>query len=297
MKDRNLIIGVIGILVGIFGVAVSILSIRSSVDIAERSGSFEKGELVARIARQDVGTKREPINIIFGIDFNEVNSNLVIGHFPLAILNSGKKSINNITVTYQYHESFSRHAFEHLSFEAEGTYEVKELDRSFSKMGSQHYASYRLRHLAPGMSFGLNDPIALHKTEVTEKIPLEGSAYLPVTLKFWRFFDILITAQDLPRLKQDIHFQVIDAKSKDDLIARFKKDIAYDEADKLRNESTFIEYLGYMLFNKHPKSVILVYPELRKVEVGEIVMYDSFVTDENITTASYELASIDFLMK
>lgn len=295
MKNTILNKGSVGILVGIAGVVVALFSIKISVDIATRSGNFEKGELVARIARLDVGEKSVPINIVFGVDLQKTKNDIVIGHFPLTLFNTGKKSINEVTVTYQYHEIYRRHAFEHMDFITAGAFESKELDRSFSKIGTQHYASYRLPHLAPGMSFGLNDPIGLQKTEFTEVIPLSDGALLPVTFKYGLTFDILITAKDLPRIKTAIKLHVIDAKNKYDLMDKFKKDFAYSEAEKLRTNSSFVEYLGHILFNRETKNAVLIYPNLRKVEANKVVLYDSTLTDESVTTASYEIVNVDLL--
>ncbi len=296
MKDKNFIIGAIGGIIGVVGIIVGIVGIKSAEDIATRSGSFDKGNLVAKISNVNVNTNSTPINLVFGVDFKRVKKGLVIGDIPITIANTGNKSIKDVTVTYIYPEIFKRDVFENLKCVPEGSYDAKEIDRHFSKMGNQHYSSYRLPRLEPGTAIVVRDPVVLPETRFAELVSLPDWGELSVVLEYGMEFDIFITAEDIIPLKQAVTYRVINAQSKTDFINKFKNKMVNIEAKELRDNATFLQYLGHIMFRRKEMETVLIYPEILEHKIAEGKIFSAFSNEKDLTTASYDLISYNLLL-
>ena len=255
---------------------------------------MDHGQLAAYIGQLRVG-QHDSIEIYFGVDQSVVGDALVVGSFPLRISNEGEKSIDGVTVSYRYHELMKRSAFESLTYQPVGTFEDAEIRRSFSEMDEFHMANYRLPHLSPGLSFGLNDPMALAETTVESEVEIEDGLILPFSVDFSLLFDVLIHARDTSQILQQVKVSVFDAKDQNELKERIERKVAPQARADFRRHFSFVEYLKLLIIERPQKDIILIHPNLEVVKEAGHKVFIGQVDHSSVTTASFRLATFDEL--
>lgn len=281
-------------LISIISIFVAIAATESSKEIAEKSGSFDKGNLVAHIGKVELN-KNKTIEIIYGVDFEKYQGDITIGNIPLAITNKGNKSLFDVTITHRYHEMFKRDVFQNFDFISEGGYESKEIGKHFSKMGTEHISSFHLPRLDPGKNMLIADPIALEETRFSSDVELNNGLTIKTEMEFSLSFDISISARNLLGEKSIINMRVFDAKSKDDLLEKFIIKVVRVDQKELREKSNFFQYFGYLLFQKIEKRIILIYPKFIGVTAGGITIYNAEASTDVIRSVVYKRATYALL--
>lgn len=286
--------------IAILAIAVAIMltysANESSRKIAEDSGAFDKANLVAFIGTVEV-TPNETTNIIYGYDFSNTDSEAyVIGELPLVIGNNGKKSLDEVTATFQYHKSLLRSVFEEMIYVKEGGFEAKNSERFFSSMGNEDYASYRLETLQPGKAGKILDPIILAENKITTDVELDDGIKLKVDAFFSIKMNISLSARDTPTINANIEYQAVDVQTKEEFDQYIEKNIVIDKLKKNRDSASFFEYLGFLLFHDKHETLLYIYPENDESSIDES-MFIMTKIGNNIGYIIYETTSWRYLFK
>jgi len=263
-KDR-----VISVLSIIVCVVIAYSANESSRKIAEDSGAFDKANLVALVGTVEV-TSNGTTNIIYGYNFSNTDKEVyVIGALPLIIGNNGQKSLDEVTVTFQYHKSLYRSVLEDMTYVEEGGFEVKNAERFFSTMGNEDYASYRIKTLQPGKAAKILDPIILTNNKITTDVELDNGIKFKVDTFFAIKMNISLSARDTQTVNANIEYQAVDVKTKEEFNKYIEQNIIIDKLQKNRESASFFEYLGFLLFHDKQEKLIYIYPENDNSSIDE----------------------------
>src|SRR5436309_12367559 len=130
MSDRTIYYTRLSIALAILSILVTILigiaAIRSSKELAEKSGALDKPSVEAHIGYVRL-TDTIPTKIIFGVDSAKHKEGLVIAPFTLAFKNSGKINLRNVYVSFRYPKMLKRDVLENLSSSVTGAFMEKDI--------------------------------------------------------------------------------------------------------------------------------------------------------------------------
>ena len=291
LSDRK--VSIISLIVAIVAVVISTIiglaALSQSNSIAIESGALKKPELHAFIGHVDLLSGKNH-RIIFGASNEQMEQGLVISPFAIAIENSGDSILENVYLTYRYHKMLKRSALEHLSFTGSGSFVDGDIVKKFSSSGTTDYVTYHIPKLNPSVALGIDEPFVLHETKVSDTVPYEGYE-LPYTIYYSIKFQMSISASTQEHQDYDFEVSVIDSDSLDNLQKKFTEQVIAEEMDKLRLDSTLIQYLGVLLFNNKQRDAVLVFSENEKVVNGEAVIYFPNEGNVNYRTVWYQPAA------
>lgn len=287
----SLIVGLLSIIITI---VMAIAANESNFEIAERSGAFEKPTIKA-ILGHHILKSNQPNRVIFGFDSVNKKNISVVGFLPLGVQNKGKKTIKNLTVTFRYHEMLNRDVLESLmELKTSGIYRPEGVEHNFSSEGKIHYSSFHIPRLDPEVAASINDIFFLSQTSVQDAIEYNGKL-IPFRCEFAIKLNISITGEDLEIRDFPIEFEVVPAQSLNDLKLYLSKVRAPRDANELRQNTNFFEYLGLLLFKNTKKSVVLLYPNFTPVTAGDYTIYVPIENEYKISAATYDITKLNRL--
>ena len=295
--DRK--ISISGLILSILAIAIStILSLAAlsqSKSIALESGSLEKPNVRALISHIDLEPEKNH-RIIFGAKRDELENGLVIAPFTLGIQNDGDKNLENLYVTYRYHQMLKRGALEHMTFSVAGAFVDGDISRKFSSSGMSDYVTYQIPSLNPSVTVGIDEPFVLHEMKISSSVELDHYT-IPFTVSYYIKFQVSISASSTQHQDYDFDVSVLPSGSLNELQNVFVSEVVKKEMGKLRSETSIIEYLGILLFDNDERDAVLIYPHNQKISESEAVIYYPNEGDVEYRTIWYKPASWTKLFK
>lgn len=279
MRDYNKLnfgVSVLALIVAVVGVALAYLAIEASWKIAEATGSLDKSDFV-------IGLQRYPFpagghaKLIVGASEISKKDVPVIGAIPFGIISNGKKSVENLSVTFQYHQMFKRTVLESMSLKASGDYISQEVKHSYTEAGDMSFASYRIPMLNPGVGVGIAEPLFLLEQHLNIEAPVTSkdgvNFIMPVELTLSQSFAVNVSGRDITIRNYVIDLSVEKASSIEELRRLYVPKAVTAEQEKIRNELGFFSYLGSLVYSSIKGSIYLVYVPLSEVKVGDVRLY------------------------
>jgi hypothetical protein len=264
MNRLSQIAAVLGFPVGIF---LGAFAYKSSWDIAEATGSLDKAELEISIGQPiDYSTT---VKIILGAPDLSEKGVTTISKLPFQFESVGSKSIEDLSITFQYHKTLRRGQLEALPFAVAGAMDPNTAKRSFSQTSTDSYATYTIDRLNPGVSIGINEPIYL--TPTFDYDPSSSTDSSTITTPFGDG-DILrvglsVHGKDMHLQSVPIELIIVEVDDKNDLKNKGLKSLVLRTQERVRSSTSFIGYLGLLLFSESKERVHVVYlPKEKEVE-------------------------------
>ncbi|WP_462164168.1 hypothetical protein [Pseudoalteromonas xiamenensis] len=271
--DRK--IAVIGLILAALAIIIStILSLAAlsqSKSLAVESGSLKKANIHAVISHVDL-IPNNLHRIVFGAKQGELDKGVVIAPFTIGIKNDGDKELENLYITYRYHEMLKRDGLELMEFNVAGPLVDNDISRKFSSSGSSDFVTYHIPKLNPSVGVGIDEPFVLYETKFSDSVEME-SFTIPFTVKYSIKFQMSISASSSPHQDYDFNVSVLTANSLNELQNKFIDEVIQTEVEELRSGLSTIEYLGVLLFDNNERDAVLIYPHNQKVEHNEAVIF------------------------
>ena len=115
------------------------LAHQGDIQLARETGQFRKSRLEVGFGTLNI-VPTANVDILFGArDLGNAGA-VTIAALPLILTNSGDASLDDLTVTFQYHKIFRRDVLENLKYAASGSAQASEVKHTFNEDGEFRYA-------------------------------------------------------------------------------------------------------------------------------------------------------------
>ncbi len=177
-----------------------------------------------------------------------------------------------------------------------GTYKEGDVIRSFSTIGATNYVTYHINSLNPAVSASIYEPLYLQETKLNPVYKVNDKYLLSFIILFSVNFQISISSSSIAHQDYDFSVSVIASESIDNLLSNFKRQVILREMEQFRSESSFLSYLGVLLFANKEHDAVLIFPHNKKLEEGKAVLYHPNSDEIDYKTVWYKIASWDRLI-
>src|SRR5690606_30186483 len=196
----NLVLGITSIIGVFISIFISIWGVKTSENIAEKSGAFDKGKLQLSFGGYFI-TPDNDINfdVYYGVDFSDTT----ILHFatlPFSIHNMGKKTIENANMIIKYPHIANIAVMDTLiKFNAIAT---EAIERKFGTVEPYDQVIFKFNSLNPNYSIEAGELICLQKETIFKDIiPVETkdsqTINLSTSVKYSYPTMVALTAKDI----------------------------------------------------------------------------------------------------
>jgi len=270
-ERKSYTIGLSGLLVAWVSLGVSYQAIRASWQIAELSGSLDKSELQVGIGAY-LFPSSGAVHIIAGSSALPQKSSPVIGSIPFKIASTGKKSIDGVAITFQYHPLFKRVLLHEVDASSDGDIGPTTLRRSIHQSDDRVFMSYRIPSLNPGTAITIAEPVFMQLTTIKDEVAATTRDGVKVTVPFEvtlaMQFAITITARDTPVRTHPASLTISHADSLNDLIAKEARKHANARRKQFRSELSTFQYLIALLSSPPKGSAYIVFSPTKPLKAG-----------------------------
>jgi hypothetical protein len=195
IEKLNLGLGIINTIAVIIAIWIAVLGINSNEKIAEKSGVFDKGELKLSFGGYLILPDVD-YDVYYGIDFSD--SSLHFATLPISLHNSGKKTIEDLSLIYKY-PHLANIAVDSL-IEFEYIFDDK-FERRYNTVEPYDQVLYKLNSIHPNYSVQIGDLICLQgETILHDKKPVEfndgGVLDISTSIKYGFQLNVGLIARD-----------------------------------------------------------------------------------------------------
>jgi len=218
---------------------VSIWSINKQEEIAEKSGSFDKGEITVRLGSYNISAEKtgQEIDIYYGIDFTDSSLHLV--ELPISIYNRGRKTLENVNLLIKYpHVATIALADSFVNFSSPTANKV---ERKFTTGGKYDQVSFFLNSIDPNSSAIPGELIVAReetKGNFFTKAYTKDSVLLGASINYSYHYiiEMLATAKDSENRSFRFNINYLNNTNKDSIIDKI---VSYkrDSKQKKKGES------------------------------------------------------------
>ncbi|MBD9402118.1 hypothetical protein [Comamonas sp. CMM02] len=274
---KNYILTSLALIITIFGLGITYYGIHVSRQIARESGSFDKAAWEIGIGDIPLVARKDNF-VLIGAPVLATTSTPVVGAIPFTLRSTGKKSLETLLLSFQYHELFQRELLEELDYEMSGAFSAIQLKKNTSSQDKRIFVSYSLDTLNPGVVLRILEPVFLEETILRheESFTTKDGVNLttPIEAIFSKQFGFSASARDTQVVGYSISVSIDQADSLNSLlkspqlmthIARRQKDI--------RQRLRWPEYLSALITSSPEEQATLVYVGLTEVTKDGVTIY------------------------
>lgn len=249
-ERKSYLIGAAGLVVAILALGVSYLAIRASWQIAELSGSLDKTELEVGFGDL-VLPPSTVIHLISGTKELSKSSGPIIGGIPIRIASTGKKSLEAVTVTFQYHPFFKRSLLNEIDARPNGDIGPIALQRSLLENQDRTFMSYKIPILNPGTSVTIFEPFLMQSTTITDTVSAMSKDGKPMTasyvVRLSKQFAFTVGAKDTGIRPYSVSLTVTQADSLQDLLQKEANRHVESRRREIRKKLSTFEYFAALV--------------------------------------------------
>ncbi|MBF6986750.1 hypothetical protein [Cupriavidus sp. IK-TO18] len=281
------------LVVAILAIVVSVVAVDATWRVARESGSLDKADFTVGIFGHPLSVTGTT-TIFVGSKQVATPSMPVFGAIPFTIQTGDKKTLDELTLTFQYDKRVRSDVLELLQAVHAGAFPATEIKRSYTELGNSSFVSYRFPNLAPTMSAGIEEPLVLHQTKIEEEAPVTTKDGINLKIPFVAWysynFSIAASARDVAQRVYLVSVSVEQADSLDDMTRGRLLARAIEERNKIRQSLGLIRYFAALCFQSPKGSAILVYVPLKSVTDGTHSMLGPTERQE-VRQVEYDLLS------
>lgn len=282
----------------IIGAILAYKAIEVSWEIAKVSGSLDKPAIEVGISGFPL-SKTGITRIILGASQLSDADQVSIGSIPFSFTSAGKKTAEEINITFQYNKMFNRSALELMESKGTGEFGAATVAHQYSQLSDTSFVSYHLDSLNPGVEAVIADPIFISPTTKNIDIPITTKDKIRMIVNaridFALKYGFTISSKDSPLRSNSIDITMTKIASLEELSkSEILFNIIRSERKNLRSNLSFINYLGGLLFSSKEGKIFLVFCPLNKVEQQGYKIFESSENNQ-VKVARYPLLSWELL--
>jgi hypothetical protein len=297
LAKKSYIVSVLSLVVAVGSLWVAYKSIQVSKQLAEASGSLDKPGIEVGLSGYPLTPNTDSV-ILIGAPVVSSEKAPAIGFIPFTIKSTGKKTLESIYISFQYHEFFQRNLLELMNQKISGPFSPLDIKKSTTSEDDRFFASYTIQDLNPGVNLRIEEPIFLFDSEFNEEIQATTKdgilVNFPVKGTYATKFGFNVSARDSQILGYPLSVSIHKVKSIDDLMeGPLNKHISNRQLD-LRNRLSLLSYLAALITSSASETVFLVYIPLSNTTSGDTTIYAT--TDQpEVVVAQYSLLDWELL--
>lgn len=192
----NTVFGIVNIIFLLINIILSIWTTNKSVEVAEKSGAFDKAKMELQIGKFSILNDGSDIEVIYGCNYD--STKVFLTYFPIGIKNSGNKDLEepNLTIRYPHIGSIA-------NMDTLLTYETDFFNDSFKRETKLFkpfdLVSFSLNKLNPNNTIYFNDVIRISPTilNTTFHEPLDSLKTYNVSMIYSFKSDVVLTAKNM----------------------------------------------------------------------------------------------------
>lgn len=268
-ERKSYLVGAAGLVVAVLALGISYQAIRASWQIAELSGSLDKSEIEVGIGDFELPSSKV-IHLICGTKKLSKPSGPVVGGIPIRIASTGKKSLEAVTLTFQYHPFFMRSLLDKSDGRQAGDIGPIAIQRSLLEDQDRTFMSYKIPILNPGMSARIVEPLFMEATSVKDAVRTtfkDGkSMILPYEVRFSKQFAFNVGAKDTGIRSYSVSLSVAQADSMQHLLQKEANLHIESRRREIRKGLTTIDYLAALLTSSPKEDAYVLFVTTEPIE-------------------------------
>lgn len=242
----------------IVGVVISPLltgwKISSQYDIASKSGAFDKPNPCLYFGDQKLLPHSET-RIIYGYIFEDQSP--IIASLPLQIVNEGKKTLRNVSLTIRYPKNPKMILSEtELSLKGAGILDGNDPKRTTSELAQFDFASWFLNDINPKIMFGIGESIRLIETKPIVETFRDGNQWFKTSVEYSLPLQVTIAAEDIDAKDYILLLHSIKSANIDDLSKKYY-DKVKDRSQRIRESISYFKLLMFYLTQTQTNDILL----------------------------------------
>lgn len=291
------VVPIASLIVAIACMVLTYMSIQVSKQLAESSGTLDKSSMEVGIGGNPLALGRENY-VLVGASTVSKDVIPVIGAIPFTFSSVGKKSLDSISISFQYHEVFQRKLLELTEFEITGAFSSAELKKATSEGEKRFFVSYSLPTLNPGVNLRIAEPLFLEEHYIRTSVPVTTKDNVNIDVsfeaKFAKNFGLAVSSRDSPVLGYSVSVDVQKVNSIHELFEVHARRYISDRQRKLRKDLGAFSYLIALLTSSPSQTVFLVHVPVNKITTGEHTIY-SPMQQQKVIAVKYPMLSLALL--
>jgi hypothetical protein len=298
LERKSYIIAVASLLVGVASMVFAYQSIQVSKQLAEASGSLDRSSMEVGLEGHPLTSGKENYIVVGAASVTSAGIP-VVGAIPFTFRSTGKKSLDSILISFQYHELFQRNVLELAESRITGAFSSTELKKSSSAEENRFFVSYSLPAMNPGVALRIAEPLFLRETRIRDSVPVttkDGvSMTIPYEASYSKKFGLVVSARDSQILGYPVSVSVQKASSIQDLTKGQLSSHIRSRQKQIRKDLGAFAYLTALLTSSPSETAFLVFVELNKVTAGGATVY-SPTQKQEVAVVQYPLIGWSLLM-
>lgn len=276
-ERKNYIAAIAALVVTLASAVLAYVAIQASWEIAELSGSLDKAELEVGIDGHPLVLGRTNHVVVGAADLSTGNIPS-IGVLPFSFSSKGKKSLDSVLISFQYHAIFRRDILEHGSMKSEGAFATTELRKNAVETGDRFFVNYVLPTLNPGVTADIQEPIFLSETRIRSEVPITTKDGVKMTgrieMQYSVNFGLAVSARDTQVQGYSVSLAIAKVTSLQQLLTsdQVQKHISRRQ-DELRTDLGLLSYLAALITSSPTEAVFVVFLPQKKVAAGETSLF------------------------
>ena len=275
-ERKSYLVGAAGLVVAVVALGISYQENRANWQIAELSGSLDKSEIEVGFGDLELPSSKV-IHLISGTKELSKSSGPVVGGIPIRIASTGKKSLEAVTLTFQYNPFFKRSLLEKFDGRRNGDIGPIALQRSLLEDQDRTFMSYKIPILNPGMSVRISEPFFMETTTVKDDVRTtfkDGkSMTLAYEVRFSKQFAFNVGAKDTGIRSYSISLTVTQAESMQDLLQKEANRHIESRRREIRKGLHTIEYLAALLTSSPKENAYVLFVTTGPIEGRDLELY------------------------
>ncbi len=236
-ENLHNIINSVGIIIALI---ISIYSYNQNEKIAIKSGAYDKGSLSFLFGNYPIVPEMK-YDVYFGVNLNEKDLNFT--NLPVGIINTGKKTVEEVSLFYRYPNA-TQIAVPDSLFEIK-TVLIENLKRKFEKADKFDNISFNVGKMNPNLPINAGDLIFLNKeTKQNFTFPVKTKDSVTVIAKTevsYSFpFNIMLTGKDIESTNYSFNLNIRNEVQLNKLIKQIINEKLQEKKKGITNPTFFV---------------------------------------------------------
>jgi hypothetical protein len=268
-------IAVASLVVGLASMVLAYQSIQVSKELANATGSLDKPSIEVGIGGHLLETGKENY-ILIGSPTIATTKVAAIGVIPFTFKSTGKKSIDSLSISFQYHDLFRRLLLENAGTLISGPFS-DQVKKAISRRDKDIFVSYSISSLNPGISMQIEEPFFLEETQLQSSVPVTTKDGAKMSIEYdvtySRYLGLSVSARDSQFLGYSLSVAIQRANTPAALATgQLTRQIRRKQTD-LRTKLGAFQYFIALLSSSPMESAILVFSHQEKIADGNNEIY------------------------
>jgi hypothetical protein len=291
------VIPIASLVLGLASTIFACQSIQVSKEIALESGSLDRSGVEVGIGGFPLSAGK-PNFVLIGAPEMSTTKTAAIGSIPFTFKSIGKKSLDSLLVSFQYHDIFNRRLLEIGSDNKITGPSFVEVKKNISESGKGLFVSYSVSTLNPGITLTIEEPVLLEETQLRDSASITANNGERLTIdyevSYSKYFGLLVSLRDRQVLGYPLSISTQKAGSLKELSRGQLTKHIKSQQTQLRSKFNGLSYLIALLSSAPTEVALLVYTPQERLAQGRLTMYSPTGQNE-VALLRYPLLSWSLL--